>query len=1257
MDSIINVPIESVIALTADKAVNLMRDIFRSECRYANLGPSALTISSTLTTPDGGIDSQIKTPKNHIVPKDCIFRNGLTGFQIKSGASFKPWVISNIQKELLISAETLKSEVEQLIKNNGYYILICSGYDLTPEQRNKAKRSIAKVIAEKGYKCCKDKVDVYGASQIAEFAERYPGVACQLTFDPIQEALLVKEWQQEVHMSNKFDASPEQQSVIETIRENIFGNIIHTRILGEPGIGKTRIVLEAVKEKNIAPYTLYIEHGDQFSQTKLFRQFLKNDIRTPLVLVIDELSESMMIDIWRHLKKRCGQFKIITLDHGGDECHDENIERIEAPRLSDEQIKIILESVVGKTHDLDRWASLCGGSPRVALAVADNLLTNPKDILKSPSTVALWSRFLHGYENQNEEFARRVDCVTQHLALFNRFGYEHPVEKEAEYIEGMIASKNPSIGSAQFQEIVRTLRARKVLQGSKTLFFVPKALHIYLWRKYWENYGRTFNFNIIFSSMPDSLHSWFMSMFKYADGQEIAHVIDEILRIDGYYAHSDSITSMKGVKFLYVLAEVNPKNVLILLESIIGKLSDKELFELKNTRQCIVWTLEKIAVWKQYVVRVIRIMRRLAVNENATNSNNATGTLVNLFSIGIESATTEASPEVRLPALVEILRSSNVKERSLGLKIIDNALNMRLSGFRIIGPERQGLKPRADLWKPKTYGQLWEAYRSYFQILIDETRSWPVELRHEVCQSLLKAVKQQIEIPKCTEMAFSVLDILLSDAHMQPSLLNDFFWKWQEYERNDKNTEISYRIKKLEMKYTRHSFVSRFQRYVIDVDFMEIDEDFRERHQKKKNRSILLIESLASRIVKFPDILSEISHLLAPKKECPGLWKFGEALGSQDDKRNLLSPLVEIALSTKHSHCLCGYINSVCNSNPSLYQSIVKSLLTSKNSAWIGVQCVLVREYDDALFDLCFEALIKKWVNPFQLKVLTILRKIKTIPSDKLHAILCLLRERGDLLSLRLLLDFLENIDFDAESKFDSAFVFEIINCTIPCSRSMDADYGYDWKNVCLKLLEWNVNFAIPLLDKLLVAMNENDDISSHSYVCQISDEIVLRFPDASWVLIKDNFLNDTMNFGVYYWFKSEYISFQDAVKRSAITYIPYDKILEWISENPNQRAKIIARLAPPSLNDEEGGKLTRVLLEKYSNLRGVASGICATFHSGGWSGDASKHMMRKRDKLRQWLVAGFSPEVNRWIDNEIDHLDSQIEIEIMHEERDRFDD
>lgn len=98
MSGLISVPISAITSLSAESTISLLGSMFRAECRYAKLNPSALTLSESLTIADGGVDAQIFIEQ--VIPPDSIFQKGLTGFQFKSGTSFKPWTESAMKAEL-----------------------------------------------------------------------------------------------------------------------------------------------------------------------------------------------------------------------------------------------------------------------------------------------------------------------------------------------------------------------------------------------------------------------------------------------------------------------------------------------------------------------------------------------------------------------------------------------------------------------------------------------------------------------------------------------------------------------------------------------------------------------------------------------------------------------------------------------------------------------------------------------------------------------------------------------------------------------------------------------------------------------------------------------------------------------------------------------------------------------------------------------------------------------------------------------------
>jgi len=99
--------------LSASESVETFRELLYCEARHARIRPDAITITTRLNDPDGGIDAQLDWPRE--LPTDTFLRSGRIGFQIKTGTSFKPWQKKEISKELLTPAGDLEPEVRRTL--------------------------------------------------------------------------------------------------------------------------------------------------------------------------------------------------------------------------------------------------------------------------------------------------------------------------------------------------------------------------------------------------------------------------------------------------------------------------------------------------------------------------------------------------------------------------------------------------------------------------------------------------------------------------------------------------------------------------------------------------------------------------------------------------------------------------------------------------------------------------------------------------------------------------------------------------------------------------------------------------------------------------------------------------------------------------------------------------------------------------------------------------------------------------------------
>ena len=285
------------------------------------------------------------------------------------------------------------------------------------------------------------------------------------------------------------------------------------------------------------------------------------------------------------------------------------------------------------------------------MLVGENLKSNPDHVLKSPADVPIWDRFIIGHKEMDSEEAKQRLIVLRHIALFQRFGFESPVSEEGKFICDLVKETDPDITWGKFQTIVQHYQRKRILQGSHTLFIVPKALHVYLWVDFWKNYGRGFSFQAFMERIPTGMKRWFLQLFVYAHGARPAQdVVKNILSTTGPFSDHDFLVSETGLRFLNYLSEADPSATLALLERTIKTWSHEQLYAWHTGRQDIVWALEKIAVWDEFFTRAVNVLIPMALAENARYSNNSKGLLLSLFNVGLGWTTaTQAEPSKRLP--------------------------------------------------------------------------------------------------------------------------------------------------------------------------------------------------------------------------------------------------------------------------------------------------------------------------------------------------------------------------------------------------------------------------------------------------------------------------------------------------------------------------------------------------------------------------------------------------------------------------------
>jgi hypothetical protein len=1255
MKTIFSLDNEILGRLDAISATRAFRNLLWCEASKTGLSPHKVIISLRTTVRDEGIDARVDGSPT----VDSILVKGSTYFQVKAGKAFKPWQQSSLKKELFGSVmakprrQNLSPGIRECLRARGRYIIVAFGHDLTPKQQTKSKIIISDLIESCGYK--KLRIDVWGQSQLLGLISFFPSLTLELLQRVDLPFLDHNSWKARDDMLPELHLAAAQSEVINTI-QNALREIKfqHIRVIGEPGIGKTRLVLEALSVDDLSPSVIYVPHAEDFQRSPLFNELLRSDTKYYAILTIDECIEKDRASIWNALKGK-QNIRLVTIDHGPELSRDSEMLVIECPVLPEDQVKEIIASYLPTQTDVSHWARWCDGSPRVAHAVGENLRHNPDDLLKPPATIPMWERFVAGYEKLDSKNAQDSLIILRHIALFTRFGFEDPVSGEAHFICELVRDVDPSITWPRFQEIVERLRKRRILQGRQTLFIVPKALHIYLWVDYWNNYGRGFAFKNFFEKVPSQVRHWFLQLFIYAHASPVAiNIVNNILSPSGPFAQQEFLVSENGTRFLNDLSEADPAGTLNVLERTFGIWSHEELKQWGRGRQNIVWALEKIAVWREHFLRAANLLVKLALAENADNSNNSRGILLSLFKIGIGWAATQASPDERFPIIQELLDSDDWLSKDLGIKLCKSWLNTH-GGIRIIGAEYQGMRPVIEFWKPKTWGEIYSAWLLVWTHLYSVSRTWESKERQEANSALIEIGFKLLSYSAVSNEVMNTLFDIADDPATDIRFLTHTIINKIKFRSGKMPKGMSGRLRKLDEKITGSSFLCRFNRYVLNTNW---DEDY----NYKGNDIIETI--VPSKKVK--ELASEISadgslflkHLpLFVTLDGHRLYEFGlkisEILCSSETVDAIIAAQLS-ALPLSQTQFIGGFFFGLKKSTIEIWEETIKRLLDDTPSRGIGVEIILRSGVSTTIIRKLIDLYAQGLVKSVAFSRLAWQTKEDTLPQELIEQVLNVLVNSPDGDAIRIAIELTDYYFFNREQpkSCPENLLFRLLTNDKFFDQNHETMRGYHWHVVARGFRNRFPTRDIELFSAIMSHLKDMSLLRSTNYPLQIADEIAKAHPDETWAIISS--MLESNEIGYYYltsWLGDEF-GFEEHAKPGTINLFDPDIVMNWILQDPQKRAWKLIHCLPKTLDEDEGGKLTKLFLETFGDDKELSGSLIGHFWTGGWSGPESAYLTRKRDKARQWIAETKSGKVLSWLYRYIDNLGERIKGAELEEER-----
>ena len=280
------------------------------------------------------------------------------------------------------------------------------------------------------------------------------------------------------------------------------------------------------------------------------------------------------------------------------------------------------------------------------------------------------------------------------------------------------------------------------------------------------------------------------------------------------------------------------------------------------------------------------------------------------------------APEHRVPILTSALKA-NPQRAELALKGFDQALSIR-SITRFGGDPPFRLKKGVERWRPKTYGEWFDAYRLYLHTLQSELKNLPGPLQQRAIGIILSHARELLAVEN---LSGDALDTIVELAQLPQTDRRKIIAAIQavlKYEKEALSPDTISRLASLRDEIVGTSFHSRLERYAG----MDLLEDQLDQDGNLIDRTAKDVRKLAEEVLAEPRLLrGELGWLIT--QEAKNGYRFGYALGQLDNSLQVWPEIREAYLaagSKSHDYFLGGYLRAVFDRAPQVWETIIEEL-------------------------------------------------------------------------------------------------------------------------------------------------------------------------------------------------------------------------------------------------------------------------------------------------------------------------------------------
>ena len=187
---------------------------------------------------------------------------------------------------------------------NGHLTFVCFGLDPVQGQIDTALNLVKKWLETCGYPNAA--VHIWGQTTIKGFLNDFPTLRLKVNGCGSGPFEILESWKSHADMKpDTLSLGEKQKKIVEEMRLQLLINTeaVHLRVTGESGVGKTRLVLEALSDDRLHPIVIYSDKPNELESNYGFlNYFAMPDNKMEIILVLDECSPDNAARYWNRMQ-------------------------------------------------------------------------------------------------------------------------------------------------------------------------------------------------------------------------------------------------------------------------------------------------------------------------------------------------------------------------------------------------------------------------------------------------------------------------------------------------------------------------------------------------------------------------------------------------------------------------------------------------------------------------------------------------------------------------------------------------------------------------------------------------------------------------------------------------------------------------------------------------------------------------------------------------------------------------------------------